>query len=61
MTTGALVWILDAPITGLDVDGVARVEQMIRDHVVAGGIVVMTTHQLLALEGLPYQTLSVGE
>jgi len=58
---GAPLWILDEPLTGLDVDGVARVEQMIRDHVVSGGIVVMTTHQPLALDGLPYQTLSVGE
>jgi len=37
------------------------VERMIRDHVVAGGMAVMTTHQPLALDGLTPQTLSVGE
>jgi len=61
MTAGALLWILDEPLTGLDVQGVAMVEQMIRDHVVAGGLVIMTTHQPLALEGVTPRTLSVGE
>jgi len=60
MTAGALLWILDEPLTGLDVDGVAMVEQMIRDHVAAGGMAVMTTHQPLALGKLTPQTLSVG-
>lgn len=60
MASGALLWILDEPLTGLDVDGVAMVERMIRDHVVSGGLAVMTTHQPLAFEGLQPQTLSVG-
>jgi heme exporter protein A len=37
------------------------VEGMIRDHVVAGGMAVMTTHQPLTLDGLAPQILSVGE
>ena len=61
LTAGALLWILDEPLTGLDVDGVAMVEQMIRDHVVAGGLAIMTTHQPLALDGLTPKTLSVGD
>lgn len=61
MTAGALLWILDEPLTGLDVEGVAMVERMIRDHVVEGGLAIMTTHQPLALDGLTPQTLSVGE
>jgi heme exporter protein A len=60
-TAGALLWILDEPLTGLDVDGVAMVEALIRDHVAAGGLVVMTTHQPLSLGSLVPQTLSVGE
>lgn len=61
MTAGALLWILDEPLTGLDVEGVAMVERMIRDHVMAGGLAIMTTHQPLALDGLTPQTLSVGD
>lgn len=55
-----VLWILDEPLTGLDVHGVAMVEQMIRDHVVAGGMAIMTTHQSMALDGLTPKTLSVG-
>jgi heme exporter protein A len=61
LTAGALLWILDEPLAGLDVDGVAMVEQMIHDHVVAGGLAIMTTHQPLVLDGLVPKTLSVGE
>lgn len=60
-TAGALLWILDEPLTGLDVDGVAMVEAMIGEHVRAGGLAVMTTHQPLRLDGLVPQTLSVGD
>lgn len=61
LTAGALLWILDEPLTGLDAGGVALVEQMIRAHVAAGGMAIATTHQPLALDGLPHQTLSVGD
>ena len=61
MTAGALLWILDEPLTGLDVGGVAMVENLIRDHIVAGGMAIMTTHQPLALEGLTPKSISVGD
>jgi len=61
MTAGALLWILDEPLTGLDANGVAMVEQLIRNHVVAGGLAIMTTHQPLALDGLTPKILSVGD
>ena len=61
MTAGALLWILDEPLTGLDVHGVAMVEKLIRDHVVAGGMVIMTTHQPLALDGVSPKSISVGD
>jgi heme exporter protein A len=61
MTAGALLWILDEPLTGLDVHGVAMVEQMICDHVLAGGLAIMTTHQPLVLDGLTPKSLTVGD
>jgi heme exporter protein A len=61
MTAGALLWILDEPLTGLDVHGVAMVERLIRDHVVAGGMAIMTTHQPLALDGVSPKSISVGD
>lgn len=61
MTAGALLWILDEPLTGLDVDGIAMVEQMIRNHAAAGGMVIATTHQALALDGLAHKAVSIGD
>jgi heme exporter protein A len=56
----AKLWILDEPLTGLDVHAVALMEDLIRDHLAAGGLVVATTHQALNLEGMPVQRLLVG-
>lgn len=61
LTAGAVLWILDEPLTGLDAGGVALVEQMIREHVATGGMAIATTHQPLALNGLPQQTVTVGD
>jgi heme exporter protein A len=61
LTAGAVLWILDEPLTGLDVDGVAMVEGLIQDHVAAGGMAVMTTHQPFAFTDITPKSISVGE
>lgn len=60
LLAGATLWILDEPLTGLDVHAVALMEGLIRDHLTAGGMVVATTHQALNLEGVKVQRLLVG-
>lgn len=60
LLAGATLWILDEPLTGLDVHAVALMEGLIRDHLLQGGTVVATTHQALNLEGIPVQRLLVG-
>lgn len=60
LVSGALLWILDEPLTGLDVRGVAEVETLLREHVQAGGMVVMTTHQPLRLQGVDTVPLQIG-
>lgn len=57
----AKLWILDEPLTGLDVHAVALMEQLIRDHLAGGGLAVATTHQALNLDGMPVQRLLVGK
>ncbi len=54
------LWILDEPLTGLDVHAVALMEGLIRGHLAGGGLVVATTHQALNLEGVKVQRLLVG-
>lgn len=60
LTAGALLWILDEPLTGLDVHGVALVEGLLREHLGRGGLVVMTTHQPLTLDGVAVRAIQVG-
>lgn len=60
LLAGATLWILDEPLTGLDVHAVSLMEALIRDHLLQAGIVVATTHQALNLEGIPVQRLLVG-
>jgi heme exporter protein A len=60
LTAGALLWILDEPLTGLDVHGVALVEGLLREHLDRGGLVVMTTHQPLTLDGVAVRAIQVG-
>ena len=59
----ASLWILDEPFTSLDVVGVKYFEQMIQQHVDKGGMVLLTTHQDVALENckIKYLHLSTGK
>ncbi len=46
----AKLWILDEPLTALDVQGVDLMESMILEHRAAGGSVVFTTHHGMQLD-----------
>ena len=39
------VWILDEPFTALDASSVANLTSAVAEHVLAGGVVIYTTHQ----------------
>lgn len=43
------LWLLDEPFTALDVDMVARMEDKLRDFTAAGGAILMTSHQPVAV------------
>ena len=43
----ASIWLLDEPLNGLDADWARRVEDLMRDHVAGGGIVLVASHQSL--------------
>ena len=45
----ANLWLLDEPATALDVDAIAALCDAIAEHRAAGGMVVASTHQNLAL------------
>lgn len=49
LLTKARLWILDEPLTALDVQGVELVESMIVEHRESGGSVIFTTHHGMQL------------
>ena len=57
--TAASLWILDEPLTSLDVHGRALVERLIVRHAESGGAVVFTTHQPLMLDGCEVKSLEL--
>lgn len=49
IASGAGLWLLDEPATGLDSASITRLEAAIERHRAAGGSVVVATHQPIAL------------
>lgn len=46
-------WLLDEPLAGLDVDGVALIAGLLAEHCAGGGGALLTSHQALPELGLP--------
>jgi heme exporter protein A len=47
LLSGATLWILDEPITNLDVAGIALFESCMAEHLLEGGMILTAAHQLL--------------
>jgi len=60
LLNGAPLWVLDEPFTALDKAAVAFLEQVIREHLAEGGLVVLTTHQAVPLTEGRVKTLKLG-
>ena len=54
------VWILDEPYTALDRSGVRLVEKMLADHLLRGGMAVITTHHPVAIAESHVTRLDLG-
>ena len=50
LVTRAPLWVLDEPFTALDTQTVALMEDQIRAHVAARGMVILTSHQAVTLK-----------
>lgn len=56
----APLWVLDEPFTALDLDAVDLLQGLIADHVAAGGMAVLTTHQAVPLTSGQARHLDLG-
>ncbi|MBD3729734.1 MAG: heme ABC exporter ATP-binding protein CcmA [Sphingomonadales bacterium] len=45
----AAIWLLDEPLNGLDIEGVALVEALVARHCAGGGIALVASHQAITL------------
>lgn len=52
LPSAAPLWILDEPLAALDVQGVARLEGRMREHLAAGGSILLTSHQPVDLPSM---------
>ena len=46
------LWILDEPLTALDVGAVGLIQDLIGEHLANSGMVIYTTHQPLEVTGV---------
>jgi heme exporter protein A len=53
LLSGAMLWILDEPVTNLDTAGIELVEELITEHVNKGGLALAAAHQRL-LDHAPF-------
>jgi len=54
------LWILDEPLTALDVGAVALMQELIGEHLSKGGMVIFTTHQPLQVAGAEIRRLALS-
>jgi len=57
LVSRAPLWVLDEPLTALDVGAVGMIQGLLGEHLVRGGMVIFTTHQPLVVEGVETRRL----
>ena len=55
----AKLWVLDEPLTALDVGAVALIQELIGEHLAKQGMVIFTTHQPLVIGNIEICRLSL--
>lgn len=57
----ARLWLLDEPYTSLDADSIQRLNRHFAEHLVEGGLIVLSSHQPVRAEGVAPLVLQMGE
>ncbi|MDP1615440.1 MAG: cytochrome c biogenesis heme-transporting ATPase CcmA [Methylococcales bacterium] len=55
LITHNTLWILDEPFTSLDKQGIALIESLMTEHCAGGGMIVLTSHHDIDLQGVDVQ------
>ncbi len=60
LITQNIVWILDEPFTSLDKQGIALIESLMIEHCANGGMIVLTSHHDINLQGVDIQRIPLS-
>lgn len=60
LVSNARLWILDEPLTALDVGAVGLMQELIGAHLAKKGMVIFTTHQPLEVAGIETRRLTLA-
>ncbi len=60
LVSNAPLWILDEPLTALDVGAVSLMQELIGEHLSNQGMVIFTTHQALQVAGVATRQLALS-
>jgi heme exporter protein A len=60
LLSDAPLWILDEPLTALDVGAVGMMQELIGEHLSNNGMVIFTTHQPLQVTGVETRQLALA-
>lgn len=61
LVSQAPLWILDEPLTALDVAAVALIQSRLAEHLATGGTVIYTTHQPVDVPGHTARRVELGQ
>ena len=59
LAPAAALWVLDEPFNALDTAATSWLEGLVRGQLLRGGVVVLTSHQGIALDDAPQQVLAL--
>ena len=60
LVSDARLWILDEPLTALDVGAVAQIQELIAEHLAQQGMVIFTTHQPMQVAEMEMRSLALS-
>lgn len=60
LVTHNVLWILDEPFTSLDKQGIELIEALMAEHCADGGMIVMTSHHDVNLNGIDVQRIRLS-
>jgi heme exporter protein A len=60
LITKKTIWVLDEPFTSLDKQGVKLIESLMHEHLVDGGMIILTSHHDLVLHEADVQKINLS-